>query len=123
MATAGTSLSLAAACDALKPGRRTCAGVAAGLVLHRGRFVQQRRHARGGDHRLLQLAELHGDLDQRLDHAREVADEGVQHADLGRRHRPLAEHEDHGASRMMLNRSSAGRSSQALARSSARRAV
>jgi hypothetical protein len=66
-------------------------------MLGRAGFVEQGGHARGGDHRLLQAAELHRDLDQRLDHPRDIADEGVQHPDLDRVHAALAEAEDHHA--------------------------
>ena len=44
--------------------------------------LQQRIDARRGDHRLLQQRELHRDLDQRLDDARDVRDERVQQADF-----------------------------------------
>ena len=46
------------------------------------RLVQQGVDAGGGHHRLLQLRELHGDLDQRLDHSGDVADERIEHAHL-----------------------------------------
>ena len=63
------------------------------------RLGQQRLHARGADQGLLQLRELHRDLDQRLHHARDVADEGIQHADLRRAQRAAAgaqpEHAQH----------------------------
>ncbi len=68
---------------------------ALGIVLRRARLVEQRVHARRRHHRLLQAAELHGDLDEGLHHARDIADEGVQHAHLDRADLALAEGEDH----------------------------
>ncbi len=58
-------------------------------------FVQQGIHACRRHHRLLQAAELHRDLDQRLDHARDIADERVQHAHFDGADLALAESEDH----------------------------
>ena len=52
--------------------------------LRRLGLVHQGVDPRGGDHRLLQLRELHRDLDQWLDHPGDVADEGIQHAHLQR---------------------------------------
>jgi len=63
-------------------------------VFQRLRFVEQGRHARRRHHRLLQLAELHGDLDQGFDHARDVADERIQHAHFHGAHVAAAEAED-----------------------------
>ena len=48
------------------------------------RFAEQGVDSRRSHHRLLQLRELHRDLDQRLDHPGDVADEGVEDADFQR---------------------------------------
>ena len=65
----------------------------------RFRFLQQRLDARRPHHRLLQLRELHRDLRQRLDHARDVVHEGIEDAHLHRTQRAAvaaqAEHPDH----------------------------